>query len=659
MATITKYINEKLPTFDDLRDLDSLVAMLDEQQSALSLRIADKQDLIVRERDALVNSSNNIISSAIAVRAGHAKLKARLVNATFRARSPFLDTLQTRITTLEHFETARSYVRSLEEVQRICNAAKVCVVRDPAAAQAQYRKLVELAELTSQASHTAEESAVHLVEFLQQSRECLWRDLRELLAAAFRATLDCMSWPKMIAPNIDCTDFTTEFKKLLEFQFSSPESQLLVIAMQVMVEPLSLRFHFHFEGNKDTNNITKPEWFLQHFSVTVEEHEQFLRTTVQPIFEAYPPTAGKQAVHEFIYAYLPCLERKLEAIIPVLLKEPQLLSHLMLETMKFDDFLRDRFLFEESWSGVLGVVLRNHQSWFDSWLATERDFALSRYQEIIGASDAWVIDFDAVSSSADNSAAAPTRSALRLRDLLDAILERYRPLRSFMHRIRFLMDIQIALLESYHARISASLDAFESLTSSLARAVVGVNEEDRKKMIDGLAGIERLCRAHGSAYTIRDALDDWGESIFFLELYQELNRRASAAAGSPKKTTTGIEKYSDKLPDAMDEDGTIFDEIIKAYNGLQTRAEGLILKHLQREVQKVYKSDSTFRQAIKSRRGEKDLEDEKSSNVDAAEQVIRSSPAMAEMLAYLSRALSAASYGRVSGNMYRSFAFLR
>lgn len=98
------------------------------------------------------------------------------------------------------------------------------------------------------------------------------------------------------------------------------------------------------------------------------------------------------------------------------------------------------------------------------------------------------------------------------------------------------------------------------------------------------------------------------------------------------------------MPDTLDDDGTIFDEVIKAYDALQSRAEGLIIKHLQREVQNIYKTDTIFRQAVKAK--ETDTED-----------IYNSQAQVSEMLGYLSRALSVTSFTRVSRTLYRSFNF--
>ncbi|KAK9313003.1 TIP-1 family-domain-containing protein [Lipomyces starkeyi] len=648
MGSVTEYINEKLPRVDTLGDLDNLIASLEDQQAALNTQIQDIQTKIASEHDALFSSSDAIVKRAAEFRTTHLMLKDKLINASYyRSRPKFMDDLQGLVAELEKFEIARKYFVVLGEVQSISESAKMKILDDPDLALQMHNDLVKLVDHVYEQSREAEDSAVHLVDFLCKSKDFLWLELREGLATEFRASLDGIGWPRRVSLEVNFEEFNRTFNKLLQFQFSNVSQQAseskapdLIIALEILAEPLDLRFRYHFEGNRETNKVDRPEWFFSHFISTVEDHEQFMETIVQGILEQSPYISHREALHELIYAYLPSVQRKLETLVPVVMHEPQLFSHLMLETMKFDDHLRDTYLFapygQEEWAGVTGDIMSKPE-WFDAWLSVEKEFALTRYQEIITTPDAWVIDFDSVGETESK----PTKSALRLRDLLETISERYKPLKSFVHRIRFLMDIQIAILDSYHNRISSSLDAFESLTSSIVRAVSGVHEEERKKMVDGLAGVERLCRAYGSAYAIRDALTDWGEDIFFLELYEELNRRASES--KLNKIPKELEGISTKrLPDALEEDGTIFDEIIKAYDALRTRAENLIIKHLSREVQKAYKTDSAFRQSVKSKDG-------------LVADLFNSSASIAEMIAFLARALSQTSFARVSRALYRSF----
>jgi hypothetical protein len=138
---------------------------------------------------------------------------------------------------------------------------------------------------------------------------------------------------------------------------------------------------------------------------------------------------------------------------------------------------------------------------------------LSRYHTILAAPDAWVIDYESV----EPSESKPTKSAIRLKDLLETVTDSYRPLISFSQRLRFLIDIQISILDQYHDRLNSSVEAFRVLSSSIARAVQGTSKEEVQSL-SGLGGLERLCKAYGSAMFMENCMRDWSEDIVRLPI---------------------------------------------------------------------------------------------------------------------------------------------
>ena len=98
------------------------------------------------------------------------------------------------------------------------------------------------------------------------------------------------------------------------------------------------------------------------------------------------------------------------------------------------------------------------------------------------------------------------------------VADRYSPLPEYSQRTRFLIVVQLPLLESYHGRISSSLDAFETLSSSLMRAVPGAlgssdGRGDSRKLTAGVEGVQRLCKALVSAKYLAGAMEMWGEDL--------------------------------------------------------------------------------------------------------------------------------------------------
>jgi hypothetical protein len=202
----------------------------------------------------------------------------------------------------------------------------------------------------------------------------------------------------------------------------------------------------------------------------------------------------------------------------------------------------------------------------------------------------------------------------RITQLIKCDIDRYSPLPHFAHRTRFLINVQIPILENYYGRILASLDAFETLSSAFVRAVPGALavslgrddgsvKVDARRLTDGVEGVQRLCKAWLSARYVEAAMDGWGEELvgsfdlivsgqsrivddvyflqFFLELWTEINRRASlrsqalAASSLPDPRAAGS---------AVPQE-TVFEELVTQYRVLVHRAEDMIVAQVCGEVE--------------------------------------------------------------------------
>jgi RAD50-interacting protein 1 len=132
----------------------------------------------------------------------------------------------------------------------------------------------------------------------------------------------------------------------------------------------------------------------------------------------------RNALYEFITALLPILRRKIDHILPQLLKNPPLFSHLMHENLVFDTTLRDEYLYlpfgQEKWEGTIQQSLKS-QRVFSTWRDIEKDFAEGRYNDILSAKDASDLEYDAV----DPQEVKPTKGAMRLMDLLESFTGRF------------------------------------------------------------------------------------------------------------------------------------------------------------------------------------------------------------------------------------------
>jgi hypothetical protein len=209
-------------------------------------------------------------------------------------------------------------------------------------------------------------------------------------------------------------------------------------------------------------------------------------------------------VAAFITALLPVLREKVGSLLKEISNDPGLLSRFMHQLFEFDDTIRIKFSYDAGnvqfgWKGITWEVL---DTYFDRWLQVEKDFALQRYQEIIKAPDS--IDYDSTSPGKTKY----TSVATQVTDLLLTVTKSYNRIRRFRNKMYFLIEIQAEILDQYHGRLSDSLDAYQTILSPLGRRLHGVTKE-MQAGVEGIAGLESLCKVYGSAEHIISTLNEW------------------------------------------------------------------------------------------------------------------------------------------------------
>jgi hypothetical protein len=145
-----------------------------------------------------------------------------------------------------------------------------------------------------------------------------------------------------------------------------------------------MRFRYHFDGDKPTNRLDRPEYFLSHITTLLNDYSGFVVQHMQPIlltqFRATDLALNPlyiDATSAFITALLPMLRVKIGALLPKVAAQPQLLSHLLHEVMRFDTTIREDWRYDggyglEGWKGLAWEFLVQGD-WFGQWLQVEKD----------------------------------------------------------------------------------------------------------------------------------------------------------------------------------------------------------------------------------------------------------------------------------------------
>ncbi|GAA6012527.1 hypothetical protein JCM10207_009031 [Rhodosporidiobolus poonsookiae] len=454
---------------------------------------------------------------------------------------------------------------------------------------------------------------VALTSHLVGMANSVWTSLVKVLSSRLLAKLETLGWPQPFAEPLDpyedprVAEFQTAFVDLLTLDLlqannpipsssTSKTPQPLskkpkpLLALIPLVHPLLLRFKWHFDGDRGTNRIDKPEYPLSHVLNLLTAHERFLSEDIQYLLDSNG-FEHIDAVNEFTSLLLPPLSTRLRHHLPQLLSMPPVLAHTVYQVVEFDQQLRARGYRPRGWPTVLkegesyededegeweglSETILGRAEWFERWLEGEREFFNKRYLEAISAPDAWHIlaaeDYDADDSA---SGTRPTNSALRVKELAEQLANRYRPI-PLRHTLPFLLSLHLPLIQSYSSRIASSLDAFENLAFGILPGALGQSTAATA----GVGGVVRLVRAGVSARWMGERCEEWGEDAFFLTMYDYLN----SATLTPGKLDRSLQ---DSAEDVLDNsEGTIFDREKKVFENLAERSEDLIVRHCAREV---------------------------------------------------------------------------
>lgn len=646
----SQFLDARFATWSDVQASDGLEDLVEqsrrlneELQSRLSASEANIQERIAETRssaEAQLHKAQELSLLRHSLADELSYLSNELVSSlSDEAKQPtLLEEIETLHRSLKEVETVKSYVQVVERGLQLSEAAVQDITSTPPSTPVsrsslkRYEKLQQFVASISDACNTAEDGAgpqkLRLVSFLEAIRESAWTSIKTALSEPLLSAAETLRWPMKVdyasASQKDRNTFEASFLSLITLQSigeelhrtSAPSTnpQVGLYPMQALVQPVSLRFKYHFEGSRQTNKLDKPEWYFSHVLNVITEQRAFMDTVIQKLVDS-TPYKGVNAWCELVLLLLALPTRKILRTMSALLPHPSLLAHTIYQALAFDSALREagfglahttagkRFrkpplqggekAEDDRWPGVSDVIL-GRSEWFEVWLEGERKFAEDQYHNIISASDAWLIsDDDADEDGPIERSLRPTISARRVKALIEQVTDRYAPLPLYNHRFSFLTTIQLPLLSAYHSRIAASLDAFETLSSAFVRAVpgamtvgggsteAGVKIGDTRRLADGVRGTVSLVKAFISARFVEKTMVDWGEDTLFLELWTEINRQEPLRNSAKLNPLLPAVEYR---PTDVPE-GTIYDELVAQYRRLSARAEDMIAQQVYGEVE--------------------------------------------------------------------------
>lgn len=513
---VADFLDDRLQSALDLDNLDDLLDSIETQRTQLQSQLDDAVKELEQARRNAEGGQGSLTARIEDFQKLQDSIDTRVqIAAASDAPTQAIARLQRPMKKVDAVELARKYLTLLRDVDQLRVETKERFAEDPKAALEPYSALKRL---SSNLRSMEAGEGLHLVDHVDTVTKTLWNEMKDSLSSELEGILNKHKWPKVDPGTEMDEEWVAAIEKLIDLQV--PEITYApgiapLLPLEVMSHIFVSEFRFHFMSDKRTSD---PQVIGSHcfpwFIALIEKWEDFFRDNLYHLLAAKfygTPFAYNAAyvdpVSALITALLPVMREKVLDVASKAVQSPSFLSSLISQLITFDETLRSKFGYdggdsENGWPGLATEVLDEH---FGAWFQAEKDFALERFRTIINAADAHSIDY----TYTTDGRMKPTYAAVRVTDLLKSLTTQYNRVRMFKHKVRFLIGIQLDILDEYHDRLRGSLEAYQAATSTLGRTLHGVSKE-QMATLEGTGALESLCKVLGSSDHVVNTLQDWG-----------------------------------------------------------------------------------------------------------------------------------------------------
>uniref|UniRef100_A0AAQ5Z4X7 RAD50-interacting protein 1 n=1 Tax=Amphiprion ocellaris TaxID=80972 RepID=A0AAQ5Z4X7_AMPOC len=319
----------------------------------------------------------------------------------------------------------------------------------------------------------------------------------------------------------------------------------LCLPIQIMLLPLRRRFKYHFYGNRQTNSLSKPEWYLTQVLMWMGNNSAFMEEKIQPILDR--AEASFSARVELCRGLLSLVQEKVASDASRLLYDDVLFCHLVEEVLQFEKELRSNHLYPAVLPGLLHLLLED--AVLQKWLTVEKKMAVEKMDAMLSAEGAWSSQYKDISDMDELKAPDCAETFMTL---LQVITERYRALPCPSAQLKFL-ELQRELVDDFRIRLT-------QVMKEESRCPLGV----------------RYCAILNAVNYISTILGDWADNVFFLQLQQ------AAVSHGEEMVLRG--QGTMEVGRLASLEGSLFDGLLALLDRLKGDMLGRLLEWTMREI---------------------------------------------------------------------------
>uniref|UniRef100_A0A672YVK7 RAD50-interacting protein 1 n=1 Tax=Sphaeramia orbicularis TaxID=375764 RepID=A0A672YVK7_9TELE len=411
---------------------------------------------------------------------------------------PYMDNFGQALNQVDIIERHMKYLRCLQYIEELSSAVQQCLMTNSV-----WEAIKAVDNMAALVAGLNESRCSHLQNFLRETLHFWHKIIKDRLASDFEKVLTQLHWPilsppaQSLTPTANSQEIHSQLEvlvsQLLALQTSYPliwsQAPPLCLPIQIMLLPLSRRFRYHFYGNRQTNSLSKPEWYLTQVLMWMTYSSTFLEEKIQPILDRASATIKARV--ELCRGLLSLVQDKVAVDASRLLYDDGLFCHLVEEVLQFEKELRTQQLYPAALPGLLHLLLDD--AVLQKWLTMEKKMAVEKVDAMLSAEGAWTSQYKDISDMDELKAPDCAETFMTL---LQVITDRYRALPCPSAQLKFL-ELQRELVDDFRIRLTQVM-----------------KEESRCPM-----GV-RYCAILNAVNYISTILGDWEDNVFFLQLQQ-------------------------------------------------------------------------------------------------------------------------------------------
>jgi len=349
-----------------------------------------------------------------------------------------------------------------------------------------------LIDLTSSACSLEVEMKNEIDSIASGHRRKLEKDLKNVLKL--------LKWPLTTETDSLNQNYTSDLKSLIaqmtKLQFSFNESTSGVLwFITILTKPILLRFKYHFSGDRETNRIDKPEWYLDFITSMLKYHMEFLVNAVHPAMEM----GSVDIIFHFARSLILGVHAHLESKWDLIKSSKELLCHTIDEMVAADFTIYSQFGYKRNthnidelalleshdlvhdliWPSITAFLISDLNR-FSVWIQSDLDFGMSKLHSILEEDPhAWDTLGKNLNHETKSSMYVP-ECCENLICALKAVMQRYETLPKF-HQLLYLkmvLDPFVGhIIESIRNKMLDSLPEidFETGKQSIIPTVIPLN----------------------------------------------------------------------------------------------------------------------------------------------------------------------------------------